>query len=344
MNILDNASVSETHFQAIELTVTQLKLNQARYEGKSVCPAAVQTLVIKFDQPQALIKPSAIAHTSLPENLDLTQPIVFFGQVPTWLYGRLISQCLEFSPNIPWMGCYDARGQQVVVVASQVANVSIGDNFPVTINRQPCPTILVGGPPDSGKSIFSNALRVALKQRYPKKTIYLHRASWDGEGNWTYEERGGEEERGRGGGKSELIKRLVTSNEFRIHENPKTAKLIPDYFRYHARTVENLRAITDCLIVDVGGLPQIEKQPLVQQCTHYIVISKSAEAVEDWHGLCGKWVRPLVVVHSVLETQQIITKTQPLEMVAGPWVSADTATMPEDILKTIDKLFDDEVN
>lgn len=212
-------------------------------------------------------------------------------------------------------------------MVSQHPTVSVGDAFAVPLNREPCPTILVGGPPNSGKSVFSNALRVVLRKRYPDKLIYLHRASWDGEGNWAYEAKN-----------RDLIKRLITLNEFRIHEDSETAKLIPGYFQYHARTVGNLRKLADCLIVDVGGIPQVEKQPLVEQCSHYIVISRLAEAVDAWHQLCAPVIEPVAVVHSVLETTQTIVSEDPLELIAGPWVNADSAIAPEMILKRIDQL------
>lgn len=324
---------------AIELGVTPLRL-QTPNDAASVLQ--VQALVVRFSRPQALILPGEIARTVLPADLSFTQPVVVFGQAPTWLVGRLISQLVEQSQakspsqqtasGLPWIGCYDARSQQVVVVASTVVEIAVGDALPAVLNPQRCPAILVGGPPDSGKSVFSNALRVALKERYPDRRVYLHRASWDGEGNWTYESGT------QASGKPELIKKLVARNEFRIHEKAETATLIPGYFKYHARAVDNLRQITDCLIVDVGGMPQVEKQPLMEVCTHYVVVSRSAAAVEAWHGLCGEALQPLAIVNSVLEAKCTILNAAPLEMVAGPWVSAQSAVMPEEILEQVDKL------
>lgn len=323
---------------SVELEVTHLKLSSpaelAPKESSTTPPAwtICQTLDIKLTKPQTLITPSVLECLSLPAELDFAQSIVLFGQAPIWLYSHLISQCLETSAHIPWIGTYDARGQQVVIVASATEGIAVGDTFSVFLNREPCSAILIGGPPDSGKSVFSNALRLALRQRFPHKTTYLHRASWDGEGNWAYE--AGDSDTG----KPELIKRLITLNEFRIHEDPETAKLIPGYFQYHARTVENLRQLTDYLIIDVGGLPQVEKQPLVEKCTHYIVISRLADAVEAWHQLCGHTLSPLAIIHSVLRSQQDIIQTDPLEMVAGPWVTPQNAIIPPALLQHIDTL------
>ena len=44
---------------------------------------------------------------------------------------------------------------------------------------------MVVGPPDSGKSVFSHRLFQTLLSSYPN--IYLQRANWDGEGNYTLE-------------------------------------------------------------------------------------------------------------------------------------------------------------
>lgn len=309
-----------TAYKSAESTV-ELEIISLSLEGLGSC----QTLAIKLVKPQTLITPDVVTSLALPAELDFSQPLVLFGQAPIWLYSYLISQCL--AKTIPWIGCYDAPGQRVVVVISQHPTISVGDAFAVPLNRDPCPAILVGGPPNSGKSVFSNALRVALRKRHPDKLIYLHRASWDGEGNWAYEAKN-----------TDLIKRLITLNEYRIHEDPETAKLIPGYFQYHARTAGNLRKLADCLIVDVGGIPQVEKQPLVEQCSHYIVISRLAEAVDPWHQLCNPVIAPVAVVHSVLDAIQKIVCEDPLEIVAGPWMNADSAVLPEVILKRTDNL------
>ncbi|NJM99543.1 MAG: hypothetical protein HC800_22520, partial [Phormidesmis sp. RL_2_1] len=131
-----------------------------------------------------------------------------------------------------------------------------------------------------------------------------------------------------------MVKQFVEHNEFRIHENPETAKLIPDYYRHHARVVENLRGLSDCVLVDVGGMPQVEKQPLIEQCTHYIVISRLAEAIEQWHQFCGPTLQPVAVVSSVLEATQRIDRQAPiLEVTAGPWIDSASVNFPRCVLE-----------
>ena len=292
----------------------QLEVNSLSV-GETTC----QTLYITLTKPQSLITPDSIAPLPLPTTLDLSKEVVISGQAPLWLQVRLMWRCRE----APWVGCHAARDNQIVVIHSQVASPAVGDSLQIRLNRRPCPAILIGGPPNSGKSVFSNALRQALLNQGQR--VFLHRASWDGEGNWTYEVE-----------KPQLVDSLVRHNEFRIHEDPRTAKQIPKFFERQADTVANLRQLTDCLLVDVGGLPQLEKLPLVAQCSHYVVISRLPDEVEKWHKLCGSQLDPLAVIHSVLETTQRMLKDSPvLEIEAGPWLVEQEPVMPKIVLEAI---------
>jgi len=292
----------------MQIEVIQLGRAQQQY----------QTLSISQVVPWEPILPQQMAAISLPEGLELSREVVLYGPVPNWVFGRLMDLCRE----APWVGCYNGPAGGIVVVRSQVARPAVGDLIPIQQNASPCPAILIGGPPNSGKSVFSNALRSKLLRALPNQKTYLHRASWDGEGNWTYE------------ADSPMVKQFVARNEFRIHEQPETAVLIPDYYRHHAKAVKNLRMLSNYVLVDVGGMPQPEKLPLIEQCTHYIVISRSPDAVEDWHQRCGSLLTPIAVIHSVLEHKQDILQQEPfLEIVAGPWVNGDSVDFPECVLE-----------
>ncbi|NJL41359.1 MAG: hypothetical protein HC899_35110 [Leptolyngbyaceae cyanobacterium SM1_4_3] len=132
------------------------------------------------------IDPAELADLDLPPNVDLSQPVILFGPVPTWVYGRLVSLCRE----APWIGCFSAPEAQAIVVHSRKVGMAVGDVVAVPLLRDRlAPAVLVVGPPDSGKSVLSNALRVSLTARYPDCTFFLHRANWDGEGNWSHERR-----------------------------------------------------------------------------------------------------------------------------------------------------------
>lgn len=277
-----------------------------------------QTLSITQAAPWQPILPAQLTTVRLPEELDLDREVVLYGALPNWFYGRLADLCRA----APWVGCYNGPMGGIVVVRSRVAVPAVGDLIAVQQNQTPCSAIAIVGPPNSGKSVFSNALRQQLIRRLPQRKTYLHRASWDGEGNWAYE------------ANTPMVEQFVRRNEFRIHENPETAKLIPDYYRHHARAVKNLRRLSDCVLVDMGGLPQLEKRPLLEECTHYIVISRLAEAVEAWHQCCSSMLTPLTVIHSVLEpVQTVVQRTPFLEVTAGPWIDSASVNFPECVLE-----------
>ncbi len=277
-----------------------------------------QTLNVTQAAPWEPILPAQLAAVRLPNTLDLAREVVLYGALPNWFYGRLVDLCSD----APWVGCYNGPAGGIVVVRSRVAVPAVGDLIAVQQNRMPCSAIAIVGPPNSGKSVFSNALRQQLIRRLPSCKTYLHRASWDGEGNWAYE------------AETPMVEQFVQHNEFRIHENSETAKLIPDYYRHHAKVVKNLRQLSDCVLVDMGGLPQPEKQPLLEECTHYIVISRLQESVEAWHHCCGSMLTPLAVIHSVLEpVQTVVQKTPFLEVTAGPWVDSASVDFPECVLE-----------
>ena len=309
---------------SIQIEVTWLGTLASAAPASARCQ--YQTLSITQTVPWQPILPEQLATLTLPAALDLSREVVIDGRLPNWVYGRLVDLC----SSAPWIGCYNGPAGGIVVIHSQTALPAIGTLISIQQNRSPCPAILIGGPPNSGKSVFSNALRAALAQALPHRKTYLHRASWDGEGNWAYE------------ADTPMVKQFIRHNEFRIHEDAETAKLIPDYYRHHAKVVQNLRMLSDCVLVDVGGLPQSEKQPLIEQCTHYIVISRLAEAVDAWHQSCGENLISLAVIHSVLEARQQVIKTVPLEIVAGPWVNAASAVIPEILLESISEAMDNE--
>ncbi len=284
--------------------------------------ANYQILEITTIPPNQQIEPEAIAQIELPPDLDLTREVVLFGQMPTWLYGILVKHCR----TAPWMACFSAPEGGAIVVHSRVPERAIGDLISITLQRPTRPAILIGGPPESGKSIFSNALRLGLNRQCPEQQIFLQRANWDGEGNWSHESRD-----------RDFAKRLITEHERRIHEHENAAELIPEYFRYHTRATANLRQLVNLVLVDVGGKVQPEKIPLVKQCTHYIIISKHCELMQEWHDLCQPHLQPLAVIHSVLEPQGFrILATEPcLEIIAGPWTSEQTLQVPDVLLQAV---------
>jgi CRISPR-associated protein Csx3 len=306
----------------VRLDVTQLAIAPS---DPYTTPQLLQTLLIQLTQSETLICPTLLPNLAPPPDLDLDREVVLYGQVPVWLYGRLIEQCA----SAPWIGVFSAPLRQIVVICSWVATPQVGDTFTPQFQQQPpCPAILIGGPPNSGKSVFSNALRHSLIHHYPQHRIFLHRANWDGEGNWAYESRN-----------MELVDDLVEQNKYPIHKDPETAKLIPDYFHCHAQFVRNLRSLFDILVVDVGGKPASEKEPLIRECSHYIIVTRSPDFLPDWQQLCQPHLSPVAIIHSVLEQRMNCVSAAPiLELRAGPWTEAEVTDIPPILLKTIEPL------
>jgi CRISPR-associated protein Csx3 len=130
-----------------------------------------------------LISPGTLPSLTLPDTLNLKQGTIFFGSGPTWLYIHLLERCQTAS----WVGFYDLQQRAAVIVASQDQAKKVGTAIPVIASQAAGQAVLVGGPPDSGKSVFSNALRCSLFNHDPQLRLYLHRANWDGESNASHE-------------------------------------------------------------------------------------------------------------------------------------------------------------
>ena len=296
----------------VQLEVTELRTLEGDY----------QTLAINLHlEAGERLKPHALGKLELPPELDLSREVILFGKAPIWLYSHLVHRC----HSAPWVGCYAIEEKSAVLVHSRVSDKAAGDKVSVPFNRPLCPAILIGGPPDSGKSVLSNALCRSLRRHRPEKNIFLCRAHWDGQGNWTYEMPN-----------RDLACKLVKEYENRLHEHPEAAQLLSKYFDNRAEAVKNIRAVADLVLVDVGGVPQPEKAPVVSQCTHYIIISRDIDAIAQWHNFCRPTLKPLAVIHSVLEQREEILPTQPvLEMVAGPWKEGERSSVPDKLLQEV---------
>jgi CRISPR-associated protein Csx3 len=288
-----------------------------------------QTLVINLSQPNKLIQPSILQQLELPPTLDLSREVILFGQAPVWLYGYLIQCC----HSAPWIGCYNAPLGEVVIVHSQPPQTNIGDTIAPQLNIGQGAAILIGGPPDSGKSLLSNALRQALSHISPSARLYLHRANWDGQGNWTYEMPD-----------TALSDQLVLGFDAKLHWHPEAAQLVPKYFRDQAEAVQNLRKVRDLVLVDVGGVPQVEKQPIVQACSHYLVISSNPDVIDDWHSLCAPTLQCLAVIHSKADVEPVCWSSSPLKLVVGLKEIAETGTLPPILINLVAQLIKDRRN
>lgn len=312
----------------IQLDVTELQTEQFCY----------QLLVVTLLKPGNLflpsnpeignqflnhIKPTELAALELPAQLNFNQGIVLFGTAPTWLYAHLINQCRQ----APWIATYDIRSHAAIVVKSSVVDPRVGDIISIPNRNAPGIAIAIGGPPDSGKSILSNTLRSTLSRFYPNLKVFLHRANWDGEGNWSYET-----------SDRQMVQTLIKRGEYRIHEIPNAEPLIRSYFEYHAKATENIRQIVDVAIVDLGGKPQPEKLPVVAQCTHYLIISSEPDQVTVWHELFGQHLKPLAVLHTKASPDfQLPISSVFLEQIIDLGELIQTQRIPDEVMGAIDR-------
>lgn len=284
-----------------------------------------QILTLELTGQDRIIEPQDIETLELPTGINPQGGIVISGRGPIWLYGYLIH---ELHPT-SWIACYDPRLGAIVVSshsrkvrAGQVLSLPISLFNPLPTSEPLCPALMIVGPPDSGKSVLSHALFKALLPEYPN--IYLQRANWDGEGNYSLE---------LGKDKTQdIIETFKAQNRGGLTER---------FYPYHAQAILQLRRHKSLLIVDVGGMVQPEKYPILEACSHYLIISSQRSAVNSWHEFCGQRgnLTPVAVISSVLTNTEEVHQVQPyLEITSGAWVMGQAPAIPEVLLKKVKAL------
>lgn len=278
-----------------------------------------QLLSVELTRKDRIIFPEELADIELPGGIDTTGGVVISGRGPIWLHDYLVH---ELHPTA-WIGSYEPRYHAAIVVATHTRTVKIGQVVPLEqpANSTLCNGLMIVGLPNSGKSVLSHALFKALLCEFPN--IYLQRANWDGEGNYVLE----------------LTPQANGDAEVFKAENK--GSLTPQFFPYHAQAILELRRHKSLVIVDVGGMVQPQKQPILEACSHYLIISSQPEEVEKWHEFCRDRgnLKPVAVIHSTLEKQEIIHQQQPyLEMTCGPWISGQTPAISTTLMEQVRNL------
>ncbi len=131
------------------------------------------------------------------------------------------------------------------------------------------PAILIGGPPNSGKSILFYGLTRAL-ERLVLPSFYALRAAPDGEGHWTHE----------------ITPDARYGLRFKGQWNQRWVDV----------TCRDLAARTMPTLVDVGGLPTAEQEVIFDQCNYAILLTRvgaNAER-EHWRQLMMKHGLPIL--------------------------------------------------
>ncbi|NEZ58584.1 CRISPR-associated ring nuclease Crn3/Csx3 [Adonisia turfae] len=290
---------------------------------------AYQLVTIELVSRDRIIEPQELATLRLPAGLDPRKGVVLSGRAPVWLYAYLVHEC---HPTV-WVACFDPR-LGAVVTTTHSKLVSVGQVLPLedlnlgVPSIQPDklgPALLVVGPPDSGKSVLSHQLFVTLVKDYPD--VYLQRAQWDGEGNWTLE----------------LPENASEREAFKLANK---GTLTERFFPYQGQAIRNLRQQKSLVIVDAGGMVQPEKQSILDACTHYLIISSKPEEIEPWHKFCGNQgnLQPIAVIHSTLETMIEVLQREPfLEVRCGPWVQGETDGVPEVLVEQVRALLQESL-
>lgn len=125
------------------------------------------------------------------------------------------------------------------------------------------PALLIGGPPHSGKSVLTYSLTRALRQL--DVPHYVLRACPDGEGDWA----------------NEIAPSHVRLIRVKHYWTPAWVDhIVNDIDRRHLP-----------LLVDVGGRPEPWQEPIINHCSHAVLLSATAAGLSQWreyarrHGL-----------------------------------------------------------
>lgn len=122
------------------------------------------------------------------------------------------------------------------------------------------PAIIIGGPPDSGKSTLTYHLSQTLRRRNVQH--YVLRAAPDGEGDWTNE------------ADQELVRTILSPKVWTT-----------SFVEYVCRSLAHRHLP---LIVDVGGRPMDWQEIIFDQCTHAILLTPDESSQSSWQRLVNR--------------------------------------------------------
>jgi len=249
--------------------------------------------------------------------IDTDYGIILNGRAPVWLHVALNRQLAA----CPLVANYDPRWNGAIVTRCADSEFRPGRVLtlqpPQGSDRSPlAPAIAIVGPPDSGKSVFAYQLHRTLLDR-GKQNNFLQRSHWDGEGNFI----------------NELPDRADPERYKAEHKRGLTARFFP----HQADDIARLRQTQDIVLVDLGGMIQPEKQPLLDVCTHYIIVSSNRKKSADWHNFCqGAGLQPIAELFTVLETVETCHDRDPyLCYTSGIWETGEPPPIPSALLERL---------
>ncbi len=177
------------------------------------------------------------------------------------------------------------------------------------------PAVVIGGPPNSGKSVLIYSLSQALRVR--GVAHYALRAAPDGEGDWFHEADSG------------LVQLLRVKGPF---DTRWVERMIRDIQRRHLP-----------LLVDAGGMPTPEQERILGAVTHAILLTRDPASRPEWRRRfhrCG--LHLIADLDSRLEgPEQVIEESPVLRGVIAGLVRGRLATGPvfEALVERVAALF-----
>ncbi len=164
------------------------------------------------------------------------------------------------------------------------------------------PAVLIGGPPNSGKSVLIYSLSQALRRR--GVAHYVLRAAPDGEGDWFLE------------AESTVVRWLRVKGAFDA--------------RWVDRIVRDIRNRHLPLLVDAGGMLTPEQERILSAATHAILLTRDPAARPKWRRRFQRYGLNLIAdLDSRLEgTPRVIRRTPVLRGVITGLVRGRMAEGP----------------
>ena len=147
------------------------------------------------------------------------------------------------------------------------------------------PAVLIGGPPNSGKSVLTYNLTQALRERGVQH--YVVRAAPDGEGDWVCE------------AKRSLVRTILV---------PRT--WTPAFVEHVCASLA-YRPLP--LIVDVGGRPKAWQERIFDCCTHAVLLTPDEPARATWRDMVERHsLNTVADLRSELHGVDRVTATRPV--------------------------------
>jgi len=264
---------------------------------------------------RARIAPGEISGLKMPQELDLSRGVVLFGPAPVWLFAHLALRCR----SAPWVGCYNIQnGSFIITGAAPGGDRSVG-NLYYLVNRAQCPAVLVGGPPESGKSVFCAAADQELSKEIGAG-VHLQRAQVDGEGDWYMR----------------MGDRVLAAELRRRAKGSYTER----FFFYQASAVASARETVQLVLVDFGGAIKNEDLPLLHRCSHYIIVTREAGLAKEWHEFCRErgGLRCLAEIRSMRGAATRVLQEKPHLVVEADLGSRENPRAPEPVLDLLRRL------